>query len=78
MKTYEGSITVKWHKNDIGIRRPITIDCESKEEMQRICNEVKTKFLEMGEDPLLAEKFVTHRLVGVPAMSVKFDISERK
>ena len=78
MKTYEGTFTVKWHKNDNGSRRPITIDCNDKQELHKEIRRIKNAFMTEGEHPLSAAIYGTHNKVGVPAHSVKFYISERK
>ena len=78
MRTYEGTFTVKWHKNDNGSRRPITIDCNDKQELDKELKRIKNAFMTEGEHHLSAAIYGTQDKIGVPAHSVKFDISERK
>lgn len=35
MKTFEGRMTLKRHKNDRGNTTPLTIDCDTKAELNR-------------------------------------------
>lgn len=77
MKTFEGTFTVKWGKNHVGSKRPLTIDCENfgvcKLEMLRI----KDAFMTHGEDASVADIFGTKSYIGVPATYVTFDVHER-
>jgi hypothetical protein len=64
MRTFEGRFTIKWHKNDRGDARPLTIDCETKEQLNDELLRIKTDFITKGEN-------------GKFPHSVKFNISER-
>lgn len=78
METYEVTIIIKWHKNDNGSRRPITIDCYDEKELIERLKSIKNDFMTKGEDPDVAEIYKTQEYVGVPAYSVNFYITERK
>lgn len=65
MKTFEGIMKIKWHKNDRGDWRPLTIDLPQGESLKIKLKEIRKKFLEIGEQ-------------GVLPISVSFDLSERK
>lgn len=78
MKTYEGRISIWWHKNLAPSVRPITIDCEDREQLQAELSRVKKEFMTLGEDPEVADIFGTQQYIGVAAIKVTFDISERR
>jgi hypothetical protein len=63
MKTFEGTFTIKWYKNDHGDVRPLTIDCLPVELNSRK-NEIKEAFMKLGENNRYA-------------YSVSFDLSAR-
>ena len=66
MKTYEGTMTIKWYKNDHGgDRRPLTIDTKNRETLQKELMHIRNKFLNKGEN-------------GNHPFSIKFNINERK
>lgn len=51
MKTFEGSMTIKWYKNDNGgDKRPLTIDCADRSELKKRIAGIKNDFLSKGED----------------------------
>lgn len=65
MKTYEGTITIKWFKNDsYGDRRPLTIDCEDMNELNIEKSKLNKAWMELGEN-------------GKLPYSVKIELSER-
>ena len=75
MKTYEGSMTIKWYKNDSGgDRRPLTYHCENKEELVIYLNQVSYDFMTKPHpDNIECYK----RYAGKMAYSVSFDMKER-
>lgn len=73
MKTYEGTFTIKWYKNDGGDRRPITIDCEDIAALRREQARIKAEFMTKGDDPTYPQ----YHGEGLP-YSVTFDMCERK
>lgn len=77
MKRFEGTFTIKWHKNDRGSMRGITIDCDDRKELNKELERIKAAFMEKGECPTVASIYGRERYVGVPAYSVKFDLTER-
>lgn len=46
MKTFEGTIHIKYHKNLFGKKLPITYDCENKAELKIEQKRIKKEFLE--------------------------------
>ncbi len=48
MKTYEGTLHVKPHKNLFGQKTPLTIDCENKAELKIKKIRIKEAFLLNG------------------------------
>jgi hypothetical protein len=74
MKTFEGTITIKWYKNDsYGDRRPITIDCEDRDELNKRLSKIKNDFMTKGDDPT----FTFYKNTGRP-YSISFYLTERK
>jgi len=65
MKTFEGSMTIKWHKNDVGDKRPLTIDVDNKIDLMTEKNRIRNAFLTEGEN-------------GQKAHSITFELTERK
>jgi len=73
LKTYEGTITIKWHKNDYGDVRPLTIDCKDEKELNRECNRIKKAFY--SEKGLDGYDYSDQKIK--QAYSVTFDMNER-
>jgi len=79
-KTYEGRITIKWHKNDYGDVHPLTIDCQNEKELHQECNRIKKAFFsEKGLDgyDYPKQKAPLGGLGAVKPYSVTFDMTER-
>jgi len=75
MKTYEGSMTIRWYKNDNGgDRRPLTYCCENIGELNDYLKEVESDFKTIPH-PDDIERY--KRYAGQLAYSVMFDMSER-
>jgi len=49
LKTWEGSFTIKWYKNDSGDRRPLTIDAKSDADFNTELKRIKHAFMTKGE-----------------------------
>ena len=64
MKTYEGSLTLKWSKNGAADKRPLTIDTDSKDTLKVELDRIRVAFLTKGENDKLP-------------YSISFELSER-
>ncbi len=73
MKTYEGTLTIRWSRNDDSDRRGITIDCENFAALRKEQNRIRHTFMTMGDDP----EYLFYHGPGLPH-SVTFDMRERK
>jgi hypothetical protein len=66
MRTFEGTITIKWYKNDWGgDKRPITIDVDTDEELNLEKKRIENAFMTEPENDKLP-------------YSVKLELRERK
>ena len=78
MRTFEGTFTIKWHKNDRGSMRGITIHCADRDELRKEQERIRNAFIQKGECPTVAHVYGRVRYVGVPAQRVTFDMTERR
>ena len=78
MKTYEGTMTIKWYKNDNGgDKRPLTLVAKDKLHLKEQLKSIRKSFIEFGDDP---KQIPTYRKYNpdARAYSVQFEIYERK
>ncbi|MBK7883477.1 MAG: hypothetical protein IPJ81_06560 [Chitinophagaceae bacterium] len=76
MKTYEGTMTIKWYKNHSGDCRPLTIDCKDKIELNKELKRITEAYKTLGDSP--EYHLAKSCNIGTPAFSVNFDLSQRK
>lgn len=76
MKTFEGTFTIKWTKNSTPDTRPITIDCEDKEELQKEQQRIKDMFSK-GDDKYCHYYQNWHDNF-IPPYPINFNMNERK
>lgn len=74
MQTYEGSITIKWYKNDSGgDKRPLTLDVRDERHLKEIQESIRQIFLNYGDDDTLPNP----KNNGKVAYSVSFNLTQR-
>ena len=76
MKTFEGTYIIQWGKNTHPDIRPITYDCESKEEL-KIEQKRIVEAYSKGDDKGCAFYKKWHDNF-IPPYSIKFKMNERK
>lgn len=76
MKTYEGTFTIRWHKNIWDIR-PLTIDSEDREALHAELVRIREEFNTKGDDPKCPQ-YRTWQEKYVPPYKITFDMHERK
>ncbi|MDO5607622.1 MAG: hypothetical protein Q4G08_04105 [Capnocytophaga sp.] len=74
METYEGTMTIKWYKNDNGDTRPLTLGVKDEKELNTIKERIKQDFLTLGDDPTLPNP----KNIGRVAYSVHFRLTKRQ
>ena len=78
MKTYEGTMTIKWYKNDSGgDKRPLTLIAKDKIHLKSQLKSIRKMFIEFGDDPKEAPPYRKYN-PDARAYSVQFEIYERK
>lgn len=78
MKVFEGTMTIKWYKNDGGgDKRPITIIANDVQELTMRTKMIRELFITKGDDPKEMPPYRRYN-PDARAYSVQFEISERK
>lgn len=76
MKQYEGTMKIKWWKNDSGDYRPLSIYAINHNRLQKELKKIKARFMKFGDDPKYHK--VKRENIGAKPYSITFDMSERK
>ncbi len=76
MNTYEGTMIIKWYKNDNGDVRPLRVECNSKSELDLELQRIKSLYMTIGDDPTY--HLVKKENINNPAFNVLFYLNEIK